>query len=335
MDLPASRDDERSFERREPRFPIVSVSIPRSGHHMLMNLLRDVFGETFTYCVFYAGSPCCQTIPCTRPVSIQKSHDFELDQPIDNKLLYIVEYRNFVSSTISDYKMFASNNGADCRSLWLNFAFLRMEYYTRFLEKWALEERGNVLCVNYDEVMINPVQQIRRVIDFTGLQAENEPADVLVNYPVGRKNNDEEFKYYDPEIFALFEHLLTPYYEKLYMRKRYDRKAYFRIRTRSYAQKTEPLIREMRSIVAQTRASVLAERNIALQERDAAVAVRDAAAEREANTRRWAERAFRRPETALYASMSYRIHKWLAKQPILGPETRRRFAKAAGKRKLF
>ena len=56
---------------------VTGVSWPRSGHHLLVRMLKLYFGETFGYCDFYGGiEGCCKTVPCTRTDSVHltKSH---------------------------------------------------------------------------------------------------------------------------------------------------------------------------------------------------------------------------------------------------------------------
>ena len=103
------------------------VSIPRSGHHFLIKLLRAYFNDRstntqrMTYCEFYH---CCKTRPCRlydsdssssqARVHVQKSHDEflrrrdkEHEPPfeISNQGKHLVQFRHPIPSTISDFIM--------------------------------------------------------------------------------------------------------------------------------------------------------------------------------------------------------------------------------------
>ncbi len=49
---------------------VQSVSIPRTGHHLLVNCLNHYFGEDLKYCNFYG---CCKTIGCPHGGNFQKT----------------------------------------------------------------------------------------------------------------------------------------------------------------------------------------------------------------------------------------------------------------------
>jgi len=103
------------------------VSIPRSGHHFLIKLLRAYFNDRstntqrMTYCEFYH---CCKTRPCRlydsefpsshARVHVQKSHDEflrrrdkEHEPPfeISNQGKHLVQFRHPIPSTISEFIM--------------------------------------------------------------------------------------------------------------------------------------------------------------------------------------------------------------------------------------
>jgi hypothetical protein len=81
-----------STDRRLPLLWLIeSRSLPRSGHHFLKSLLKQAWGEDFSYCEGYQEPGCCKASPCSvaaywhfarehrRPhLRLLKSHDFAL-----------------------------------------------------------------------------------------------------------------------------------------------------------------------------------------------------------------------------------------------------------------
>ena len=97
---------------------VIGVSWPRSGHHLLVRLLTLYFGETFRYCDFYGGvDNCCKTAPCTRAdIHLAKSHDFDLALPQIADRKYLIQYRDFVPSVVSNFELHVRNGAPDTRA---------------------------------------------------------------------------------------------------------------------------------------------------------------------------------------------------------------------------
>ena len=110
------------FADRTNSVHFLSKSIPRSGHHFLVQTLGGLWGRNFKYCEFYNPSrrECCKARICTRccsarplfenepAVSLQKSHDFGMidSRFVPNRWLkYIIQYRDFGSAIKSDLKL--------------------------------------------------------------------------------------------------------------------------------------------------------------------------------------------------------------------------------------
>ncbi len=74
---------------------LLSVSLPRSGHHVIEKVMAGLFQDRFVYCEFYGPPNCCHKIPCSKIrdheaagklVVIQKTHDHQLCDPIPTSL---------------------------------------------------------------------------------------------------------------------------------------------------------------------------------------------------------------------------------------------------------
>lgn len=96
---------------------VESRSLPRSGHHYLRNLLKQVCGENFSYCEGYQEPGCCKSSPCRVSaywhyarahylphLRLLKSHDFGLSDstfPAPPGMLRFVQVRKPVEFLIS------------------------------------------------------------------------------------------------------------------------------------------------------------------------------------------------------------------------------------------
>ncbi len=184
---------------------IQCVSIPRSGHHLLVRLLRsyyrssDKHSRTFFYCGHYKS---CKTHPCScltrgivrfrknRPeplVILQKSHDRHMPFPGSNEPKfwgvssyeepdlrvsldhdYIIQIRDPIMSIISDYPL--SCGEFTTVDKWLQFAESGMLYRKAFLEKWILQneyiETERYHVVRYEDMVDDPEVQLRKVIRY-------------------------------------------------------------------------------------------------------------------------------------------------------------------------
>ena len=111
------------------------VSVPRSGHHYLVRLLRGYFnpvgapGRRMRHCEYYG---CCRTRPCqlytagqgapVLAVQMQKSHDeylrrrdadYEPKLEVRNDLRHLVQISHPIPSTISEYRLAMGRAAAD------------------------------------------------------------------------------------------------------------------------------------------------------------------------------------------------------------------------------
>lgn len=182
---------------------IQCVSIPRSGHHLLVNLLRSYYREDdgrtdrFSYCGHYGT---CRTHPCscyarrlrrfardrTEPqLMLQKSHDRRMPYPqvegeprfwklvTDEPELEVgtdhpnlIQIRDPVMSTISDYRM--SCGEFTSPEKWFRFAEEGMHYRRAFLEKWILGNphlhSGRYQVLRYEDLIERPSAELERVV---------------------------------------------------------------------------------------------------------------------------------------------------------------------------
>lgn len=154
------------------------VSWPRSGHHLLVRILSAYFGDRFGYCEHYSSIDCCKVVPCARAgvVNLSKNHDYDSTVPIVSGGNYLIQYREFCPSLVSNYELDVRNKGKDSRRRFRKFAERELEKYETFLRRWAVAEASNCLFVrlDYERLTSSPAEILETVIK---LFAPNEPLD--------------------------------------------------------------------------------------------------------------------------------------------------------------
>ncbi|MBW7920525.1 MAG: hypothetical protein H3C51_00295 [Rubellimicrobium sp.] len=143
------------------------ASWPRSGHHLLVRLLQGYFGDRFGYCQHYhTSAACCGCLPCTRPdIHLSKSHDFTADLPRDPARRYLVQWRDFLPSVISDFELAVRAGGEDSRTAFLSHASHRFGAWQAFRARWVdwgLAQGQIVL--RYEDLLADPQAALARVI---------------------------------------------------------------------------------------------------------------------------------------------------------------------------
>ena len=204
---------------------IQCLTYPRSGHHLLVNILARYFGDVpnfdsrsietgkdrshfsagkFAYCEYYTH---CRKTPCINlDTNFQKSHDFNSTVPVKPNQFYVVQYRAPYPAIISGFILASEvlKSVDDSEKSWK--AYLERNYvrYKRFYKKWVLEQE-NELCyiLKYEELVQNPFDRACEVIEFIDssslidrakLRAIIENANIFHN-----KNSEKLFKYYDKQ----------------------------------------------------------------------------------------------------------------------------------------
>lgn len=136
---------------------VIGVSWPRSGHHLLVRLLKIYFGPDFGYCDFYGGvKDCCKTVPCRRrgEIVLTKSHDFDRKLPQLRKQKYLVQYREFIPSVVSNFELHVRNGAADTLESFRKFASTEFDRYQLFVQKWVSSPFGQTqLVIRYEDLL--------------------------------------------------------------------------------------------------------------------------------------------------------------------------------------
>lgn len=208
---------------------VAGVSWPRSGHHLLVRILQEYFGDKFQYCEFYTPEDCCRTFPCARPGTIKfsKNHDFDLNLEQYEDVNYIIQYREFIPAVVSNFELFVCNGEIDSEFSFRKFASMEWTKYQNFLEKWVTSPFGKrQFVLAYEEFTANPVSRMQEVIklfvpdrpvdetrlhEITGqivrITTTNDGKRLPLNKGISNYRNPIDFRYYSQELFEVLERL--------------------------------------------------------------------------------------------------------------------------------
>jgi hypothetical protein len=166
-----------------PVKPICHVSIPRSGHHMLVSILSEVFewGQ-FVHCESYDFGGCCRNLPCTRVSAraqeafgtdrdlrlyLQKSHDMTDEFSVRPQQRFVGQLRHPLQATIGWLRWHQTPIPA-AEIMQASVGFL--VYYLRFFHKWIANERlPEVFRLRYEDLVSEPERQVRALLNWAGV----------------------------------------------------------------------------------------------------------------------------------------------------------------------
>lgn len=203
---------------------VVSVSFPRSGHHLLERCLRGLFPGEVQYCDYYRH---CRHSPCLEArTNLQKCHDFDLRLERAPGWMYVIQYRHPLEAIVSWYeaelrhrhkarpgeprlrKAFKLTFLQDSEIYWRFFLAKYVRFWRRFVEKWALAPPPGAWLLSYGDLVRQPIDQLQRI---AAVVATGEPpgrADVervVREQRIGERRSIREFRYYDERQFAQIE----------------------------------------------------------------------------------------------------------------------------------
>lgn len=211
--------------------PTQGVSFPRSGYSATYHILRGYFGDAFVYCDADDTRHCgCQSVPCLNPKRMfAKNHDFGLLKsrfdllksrfglrsdpgvPIIPTEHYFIQYRNPVWSITSSFKLYRDRNPNDnSRAGWKQFAFRRIDFWNRFVDKWVLDfpvDAEPPLYCTYEALITDPPARVREILAFfsDGPLNEERVDAAMKKQPIALRNRISEFEFYDPGFFRELE----------------------------------------------------------------------------------------------------------------------------------
>lgn len=210
--------------------PVLGISWPRSGHHLLVRLLQGYFGPGFGYCEYHKAPPsladldqCCKQVPCAHlgRIHFTKNHDFDLKVPQVAGQRYLVQYRDFIPSVVSNFELFIRTGGQDSAESFRRFASNQFTRYLDFSQKWVTSEfaRGQML-INYADLTADPEATLARIVQLfqpgsahdtariaqvvaavDGQKVERAKTQMIKGAGVHASRDVRDFRYYQPQLF--------------------------------------------------------------------------------------------------------------------------------------
>ena len=201
------------------------VTIPRSGHHLVIRILQKYFNNELDYCEFYT---CCCTTPCSLFKNIQKNHDFNLKLQYKVFNLYVIQYRNFLESAISDFNLRIKNNNfkndlefvnilkktegyidnIECtKESWDRHLIWYSKYYVKFYKKWILNS-SPYIKIDYKNLINNPKTVLKKLIIYLFPDKkinENKLDEIISDEKISAKNKIENFIFFNKNEFKKIE----------------------------------------------------------------------------------------------------------------------------------
>lgn len=211
-------------DRPPTPFPILGASVPRAGHHHLSRLAKTYFGDRLRYCAVYRRT-CCRMVPCAdprgRPVTFQKSHDFDGVLPTDVAgALYVIQHRAPVANVISAAELIAAKQGMRSpgdglvgRLAFYNFLAAKLAYIKRFHEKWIVAPPANALILDYARLAADPAGTLRALAKRVDGEADEDRVaaaveEVAHSRPKGAPyvpRRIEQSPFFDRDALAVYE----------------------------------------------------------------------------------------------------------------------------------
>ncbi|WP_217639326.1 hypothetical protein [Salinihabitans flavidus] len=218
---------------------MIGISWPRSGHRMLVGLLKLYFGKSFGYCNFHSGKPsvedistCCKQIPCKHAgrIMLTKNHDFDLSVPQLEGEKYLIQYRDFAPSVVSNFELFVRNGNEDSVLSFRKFVSNQFSRYLDFVNKWVHSPFAqDQLVLNYGTFLDDPHGELQRTIRYfdpeaepdtdriaqaiaevDGQKIEQKTVKALHKSGVHGDRDLRQFRHYSPALFDEIERLRLP-----------------------------------------------------------------------------------------------------------------------------
>lgn len=201
--------------------------MPRSGHHLLVRLLRGYYQDKFIYCDYYGvhNKDCCKKIPCTNyteqlkssSIFMQKSHDHSLKDPILDEYKYVIQYRHPIPRSISNFQLYVKKDleNRDNKEGFKNFLDIEYNYYVEFYKKWLVGAKSNIALLKYENLTTSSLEFFQKVVEFIDHQNSFDSnkwsnAQKELEYRSKKKdkyqqNNISDFRFFDEVLLKEFE----------------------------------------------------------------------------------------------------------------------------------
>ena len=152
-----------------------AVTFPRSGHHLLKNILEYYFDGSLHYCSVHEDSEDLRlgVHPLT---NFQKNHDFDLKTKVTDDRRYLIQVRDPMDS-VESWIHLTQRIGTNGTTLpvynsWKVDIMDKLNYWIGFIEKWVVNHVPNRLVVSYQDLLNRPESVVTSVIQHLRGKAE-------------------------------------------------------------------------------------------------------------------------------------------------------------------
>ncbi len=166
-----------------------AITFPRSGHHLLKNILEHYFDGSLHHCSVHED-PADLRLGVHPLTNFQKNHDFELDTDIAYDRKYLVQVRNPIDAVESWIRLIQRVGTGEPilpdYTVWQLVSLSKLRYWINFVEKWVYTFVPNRLVVSYHDLLNRPESAVTSVIQHLRGKAEvngSRLAEALNKYP--------------------------------------------------------------------------------------------------------------------------------------------------------
>ncbi len=189
--------------------PTECLTFPRSGNHLLHDLLDAYFADALAFCdIHQTPERALDRDPAT---NVQKNHDLNHDTPLHDDRRYIVQVRYPIDSITSWYRMACDNGYARSPGAWQSYAIQQLANWMMFYRRWVLRPVPMRIVIAYADLVDRPTDVLARVVEhLTAAPPDTARVEQAVSaFDIRRRNNPEGFEFHDRQFFGLLNALLA------------------------------------------------------------------------------------------------------------------------------
>lgn len=137
--------------------PTHCLTFPRSGHHLLVNMLRAYFGHELRYVESYEH-PELLNQP---EANFIKDHDFAATAQAREGWRVLVQIRDPMEAIASRWQAEHAKESEEARD---DFFRTQLAAYAQFCNRWVVPQQPNKLVIHYRELSDQPLETLLRVL---------------------------------------------------------------------------------------------------------------------------------------------------------------------------
>ena len=162
------------------------ISFPRSGFNLTYRLLEKFHSQNnleFIFCNYYF---CCKNSDiCKLNYKYQRNHDFKLSVKINENDKYLFLYRKNKLEQLEAYFRYINpninyKNPNDYLKL-KKFIIDKSKYYDDLLDKYTSKKRDNILVIDYNDYINEPINTFNKIIEFFDLKYSRKHIENFIN----------------------------------------------------------------------------------------------------------------------------------------------------------